>query len=116
MELPKTICMLPWISVETSPTGTARPCCLAREEILDDQGIPYDLHTTDLTTIYKSKYMQNLRQSFLQGDKPETCRQCWDEEDSGKLSKRINSRIRLKDLYDDVDWNNKEPDQLWFLD
>lgn len=116
MKLPETICMLPWISVETSPTGTARPCCLAREEILDDQGIPYDLHTTDLTSIYKSKYMQNLRQSFLQGDKPETCRQCWDEEASGKISKRINSRIRLKDLYDDVDWGNKEPDQLWFLD
>jgi len=108
--------MLPWISVETSPTGTARPCCLAKEEILDDQGMPYDLHTTDLTTIYKSKYMQNLRQRFLQGDKPETCRQCWDEEASGKVSKRINSRIRLKELYDDVDWNNIDPNQLWFLD
>ena len=67
MKLPKTICMLPWISVETSPTGTTRPCCLAREEIMDEQGTPYDLQTTDLSTIYNSKYMQNLRHSFLQG-------------------------------------------------
>lgn len=116
MKLPKTICMLPWISVETSPTGTTRPCCLAREEILDEQGTPYDLQTTDLSTIYNSKYMQNLRHSFLQGEKPNTCRQCWDEEASGKFSKRINSRIRLKDLYTEIDWHNVTPNQLWFLD
>ncbi len=44
MNLPKTICMLPWISIETSPIGTARPCCLAREEITDDNGDKFDLN------------------------------------------------------------------------
>jgi MoaA/NifB/PqqE/SkfB family radical SAM enzyme len=113
---PESICMLPWMSIETSPTGTARPCCLAREEITDEHGKKYDLNETNLEVIYRSQYMQNLRQQFRQGEKPKTCQQCWDEEAAGRTSKRINSRIRLKDLYSNVDWDNDTPDQLWFID
>ena len=116
MNLPKTICMLPWISIETSPIGTARPCCLAREEITDDNGDKFDLNKHNLETIYHSDYMQTLRKRFRNGDKPETCKLCWEEEAAGRTSKRINSRIRLKELYAQVDWENDNPNQLWFLD
>jgi MoaA/NifB/PqqE/SkfB family radical SAM enzyme len=116
MKLPDTICMLPWISIETSPIGTARPCCLARNEITDNQGKKFDLNIDNLETIYKSDFMRNLRQQFRNGEKPKTCKLCWDEEAAGRTSKRINSRIRLKELYPLIDWNNDTPDQLWFLD
>jgi MoaA/NifB/PqqE/SkfB family radical SAM enzyme len=115
-QLPATICLLPWISIETSPMGTMRPCCLAREEITDEQGIKLDLRTSTLEDAYKSKYMQQLRQQFRAGEKPSTCKLCWNEEAAGRTSKRINSRIRLKELYANVDWSNDRPDQLWFLD
>jgi MoaA/NifB/PqqE/SkfB family radical SAM enzyme len=108
--------MLPWISLETSPIGTARPCCMAHEEIRDESGTKYDLNTTDLTTIYRSKYMQDLRKEFRNGEKPATCNRCWDEEDAGRDSKRIHTRTRLKELYTQVDWANDDPDQLWFID
>jgi MoaA/NifB/PqqE/SkfB family radical SAM enzyme len=112
--------MLPWISIETSPIGTTRPCCLAKDEItyLDEQGIEqkYNLQEHTLEEIYNSRYMQLLRRDFLYGQKPDTCQRCWDEEAAGRVSKRINSRIRLKEYYDDVDWNNLNPDQLWFID
>jgi MoaA/NifB/PqqE/SkfB family radical SAM enzyme len=108
--------MLPWISIETSPMGTARPCCLARDEITDDNGVKYDLNETNLEVIYRSNYMQNLRQQFRAGEQPKTCRLCWDEEAAGRDSKRIHSRIRLKELYSQVDWSNDTPDQLWFID
>jgi organic radical activating enzyme len=108
--------MLPWISIETSPIGSARPCCLAVDEIIDDQGRKYDLNETDLQTIYNSMYMQNLRQQFRAGEKPATCTRCWQEEDAGRTSKRIYSKIRLKDLADKVDYTNDRPNQLWFVD
>jgi MoaA/NifB/PqqE/SkfB family radical SAM enzyme len=108
--------MLPWISIETSPVGTARPCCLADDEITDPSGRKYDLNETNLETIYQSEYMQNLRRQFRDGEKPQTCKRCWDEEDAGRASKRINSRVRLKELYPLVDWQNDTPDQLWFID
>lgn len=41
--------MLPWISIETSPIGTARPCCLAEDEITKPDGTKYLLkeHTLE---------------------------------------------------------------------
>lgn len=108
--------MLPWISIETSPIGTARPCCLAREEITKEDGTKFDLNKDNLETIYHSEYMQNLRRQFRAGEKPETCKLCWDEEAADRTSKRIHSRVRLKELYTQVDWMNDDPDQLWFLD
>jgi len=114
--LPEKICMLPWISIETSPIGTARPCCLAVDEITKPDGAKYSLRENTLEEIYHSEYMQNLRADFLAGNKPETCRRCWNEEAAGRTSKRINSRIRLKEYYDSVDWTNTNPDQLWFID
>ena len=116
MTLPKTICMLPWMSIETSPMGTARPCCLAEEEITDESGQKYDLNVHTLREIYSSEYMQNLRRQFRNGEKPKTCNRCWEEEAAGRTSKRINSQLRLKELYKEVDWENDTPDQLWFVD
>lgn len=110
-KLPGTVCMLPWISIEASPMGTARPCCLAREEI---PGI--DLRKNTLADAYKSEYMQTLRQQFRAGEQPATCKLCWDEEAAGRDSKRIHSQVRLKELYPQVDWMNDTPDQLWFID
>lgn len=112
----ENICMLPWVSIETSPVGTARPCCLAKDEITKPDGSPYKLTENSLTEIYQSEYMQDLRRQFRAGAKPETCKRCWDEEDAGRTSKRINSRIRLKQFYPIVEWKNDVPDQLWFID
>jgi MoaA/NifB/PqqE/SkfB family radical SAM enzyme len=118
--LPEKICILPWISIETSPIGTARPCCLAKDEItyFDELGYEhkYNLKEHTLEEIYHSRYMQILRRDFLYGQKPATCQRCWDEEAAGRTSKRMNSRIRLKEYYDNVDWNNLDPNQLWFID
>jgi MoaA/NifB/PqqE/SkfB family radical SAM enzyme len=108
--------MLPWISIETSPMGTVRPCCMAHEEITDENGKKYDLNETTLETAYHSVYMQKLRQDFRSGQRPETCNRCWDEEAAGRDSKRIHSQVRLKELYKQVDWANDNPDQLWFVD
>ena len=60
MNLPESICMLPWMSIEASPTGTARPCCLAREDIT---GI--DLRKNTIEDAYKSEYMQTMRQQMI---------------------------------------------------
>jgi MoaA/NifB/PqqE/SkfB family radical SAM enzyme len=114
--LPEKICMLPWISIETSPIGTARPCCIAVDEITKPDGTKYSLRENTLEEIYHSSYMQDLRQQFLNGNKPQTCQRCWDEEAAGRVSKRMNSRIRLKEYYDSVDWTNTNPNQLWFID
>jgi MoaA/NifB/PqqE/SkfB family radical SAM enzyme len=114
--LPKTVCILPWVSIETSPIGTVRPCCMAIDEIIDENDQKYDLNQTNLETVYQSKYMQDLRKQFRNGEKPKTCQRCWDEEDAGRASKRIHTKVRLKKWLDKVDYENDQPNQLWFLD
>ena len=120
MSLPEKICILPWVSIEASAIGTARPCCLAQDEITyhDEHGIEqkYNLKKHTLEEIYHSPYMQLLRRDFLYGHKPATCKRCWDEEAAGRISKRMNSRIKLKEYYDSVEWHNLDPNQLWFID
>jgi len=106
---------LPWISLETSPIGTVRPCCLAEEEIKDELGNKYKLITTDLATVQNSEYMQNLRKSFLNKEQPQTCRKCWNEERAGRTSKRMHTLNRLKHIVQDVTWT-EDSKKLKFLD
>lgn len=109
--------MLPWVSIETSPIGGARPCCLYREEIKNlETNSRLNLTETTLTEAYKSPYMQKLRQDFRAGIKPTNCSPCWDEEAAGRQSKRMSTFIRLPNLAKTVDWNNDSPDQLKFID
>lgn len=108
-------CILPWVSLETSPIGTVRPCCLAEEEIKDELGNKYKLISTDLRVIHNSDYMRNLRQQFLAGEKPQTCRKCWNEERSGRTSKRMHTLNRLKHIVPDAEWT-ADAKPLMFLD
>ena len=58
-------CILPWISVETTPMGTTRPCCLYTQEIPD-----IDLKKHTLQDAFLSESMNNLRKTFEDGKKP----------------------------------------------
>ena len=105
MKLPHDkFCVLPWVSLETSPIGTTRPCCLAEDEIKDEDGNKYSLMTTDLNVVHNSEYMRKLRQEFLDGKKPQTCRKCWNEERSGRTSKRMHTINRLEHIVTDTEW------------
>jgi len=109
-------CVLPWISLETSPIGTVRPCCLAEDEIIDANGNKFDLaKSVNLIDIQNSNHMRQLRNDFLNAKQPTTCRKCWAEEDAGRTSKRMHTLDRLKDMMPDTEWT-QDPKPLMFLD
>jgi MoaA/NifB/PqqE/SkfB family radical SAM enzyme len=108
-------CILPWVSLETSPIGTVRPCCLAEDELIDNNGNKFDLSTASFTGIQTSNSMQKLRQEFLDGQQPKTCRKCWREERSGRTSKRMHTLDRLKHMLPDQEWT-VDARPLMFLD
>jgi len=108
-------CVLPWISIEASPIGTVRPCCLADDELRDDAGNKFELSTADFTGIQNCNEMTNLRQQFLNKEQPRTCRRCWAEEDAGRTSKRMHTLERLKHMLPDQPWTSAAR-PLMFLD
>lgn len=116
MNLPHNhFCVLPWISLEASPIGTVRPCCLALDEITDNNGNKYRLKDSPLSDIQNSQYMTKLRQEFLDGQKPQTCRRCWQEERAGRTSKRMHTLDRLKHIGIESTWT-ADAKPLMFLD
>jgi organic radical activating enzyme len=116
MNLPHAkFCVLPWISLEASPVGTVRPCCLADHEIVDDTGQKFNLKTANLVEVQQSIHMQSLRQQFLQGQQPDTCRKCWNEEKSNRTSKRMHTLDRLRHILTNETWN-EDAKPLMFLD
>ena len=108
-------CVLPWVSLEASPIGTVRPCCLAEEEIVNDTGEKFDFNTASFAGIQNSAYMQDLRQQFLDAKQPQTCRKCWREERAGRTSKRMHTLDRLKHMIPDQPWT-ADARPLMFLD
>jgi MoaA/NifB/PqqE/SkfB family radical SAM enzyme len=116
MNLPHDkFCVLPWVSLEASPIGTVRPCCLADDEIVDNAGQKFKLGTANFQDIQNSNHMRDLRAQFLAGEKPQTCRKCWNEERAGRDSKRIHTLNRLKHMLPDQEWT-QDAKPLMFLD
>ena len=109
-------CVLPWVSLETSPVGTVRPCCLAEDELTDNAGRKFNLASASFAGIQNSHSMQSLRQQFIDGRQPQTCRKCWREERAGRTSKRMHTLDRLKHmLANQTEWT-VEAKPLMFLD
>ena len=116
MNLPhEKFCVLPWISLEASPIGTVRPCCLADDELLDDAGEKFSLLSADFGAIQNSRSMRSLREQFLAGQQPQTCRKCWSEERAGRTSKRMHTVNRLKHIVGEQTWT-EDAKPLMFLD
>ena len=108
-------CVLPWVSLETSPIGTVRPCCLADDEIRDNTGQKFKLLTSSFDEIRNSNQMQQLRKEFIDGEHPSTCRKCWAVEAAGGTSKRMHTLNRLKHMGISPDWS-EDAKPLMFLD
>ena len=89
------MCMLPWISVEVTSTGSYRPCCVYKDEI---PGLQVQAGHS-IADAQHSEYMVNLRQQFLNGEKPSGCISCWQEESvPGRSSKRKSTFAKLKNM------------------
>lgn len=91
------MCALPWMSIETTALGEFRPCCLAEESIAKPDGSLYKVANGDtIQDAFDSEYMEQLRNDFLQGNKPDTCKKCWALESAGGYSKRMISNDKFK--------------------
>ena len=120
VEVPETVCIVPWIGMEVNSLGNYRPCCLMDGFIQDENGNDLVATETTISEAFNSKWMQDFRQAFLNGEKPEACKKCWAEEDAGRMSKRINATSNPNYLSrvkkDEIDYNNLNPEEIYYMD
>ena len=107
--LKSNMCVLPWTHLEIDVNGSASPCCLYKGTIEN-----YKVYDTNLKEIQQSKFMQDLRQQFINNERPTGCENCWMEEDAGKVSKRMNSMYKMKKSL--TDWDPNSEPKLKFID
>jgi len=88
-------CVLPWVHLSAETDGTFRACCLYQGKIERDDGKTHISEGVTVGDVWNSKNMQSLRTKFLNNERPDECRYCWDLEDGGMKSKRINDLDRF---------------------
>lgn len=118
IEVPDTACIIPWIGMEVNSLGNYRPCCLMDGYIQDNNGEDFLATEVTISEAFRSDWMKDFRQQFLDGEKPEACKKCWAEEDAGRNSKRLNAKSNMEYLKDigDIDYFNIEPQEIYYMD
>ena len=91
----KNFCVLPFVNLEARTDGTIAPCCIMQ----DDAGVNL-AHGGTLKEVWEGEWLHNYRQAFLNGEKPEACNNCWNEEEAGIESKRLRENVYYRWMFD----------------
>ena len=76
------VCPMLWGGLYIDPVGEVRPCCVGP--------VAGNLHSASLQKIWNSDTMQSCRERMLQGERIPECSVCYDQEDRGVGSVRLN--------------------------
>ena len=98
-----TFCPLLWNHLNTHPDGGASFCCISKYE--NNANRPrtgdyvYNLNQDSIHSIMNSDSYKTARLQMLNGEKPDACMRCYQEEDAGVGSRReYKSRILKLDI------------------
>lgn len=93
-----TYCKLCDIGVATQNGGSVAMCNLSKTQWCDDNNQVIHLNTHTLESAWSSPTRIKIANDLKVGIKNPNCRDCWDEESAGKMSKRIESNKHFADV------------------
>lgn len=76
--------------------GTVKSCCM--QQLFKSSKL--NVLTDKFEKISSSETLEEIREAFKRGEKHSACRLCWEEEDSGKDSKRIRDNRKWTNVSD----------------
>ena len=81
----ETLCYYPWVHYFVNPQGKVGPCCTF------DENYSYgNIKNQSIKDIgHNGEKVRKLRTQLLQGQRPDVCNTCWEDESMGLKSKRI---------------------------
>lgn len=99
----KTFCPLPWIHLSSHPNGMVSLCCQSDHVNLSGfSSTKYEnylkhwtLNRDSFDDIHNSESFKSVRLAMLDGAKPKGCRKCWEREQTGSRSKRLDELDRF---------------------
>ena len=96
------ICALPWKHLATHPHGGCTLCCISdhrqgasrARNFVDDKVEWLSLNSNSIDEIMNSDFYRSVRLQMLNGQEPDACKRCYDEERAGLRSKRLEENER----------------------
>ena len=86
----KTFCPLPWNHISSNPSGGGRICCDGYEMLKNDQGKQaLWKNSKSLHSYFNSQDYKKIRLEMLKGLRPSHCFHCFNQEDHGVKSMRL---------------------------
>ena len=99
----KTFCPLPWNHISANPAGKGRVCCEGYETLKNSQGKEtLWKESTDIHTYFNSKDYREIRRQMLNGERPNHCTHCFNQEDHGVKSVRMHYIDEYKSDIDEM--------------
>ncbi len=84
----KTACIVPWSTLVLGPDGRASFCCDVPQP-LTVQGRQGSIYQDSLDDLWNAPTLVAVRTAMAAGEKPATCRVCWEREAAGGISRRL---------------------------
>jgi MoaA/NifB/PqqE/SkfB family radical SAM enzyme/SAM-dependent methyltransferase len=84
----KTACIVPWSTLAIGPDGRATFCCDIPTP-LTVNGRMGSVYRDSLDDLWNAGEVVQVRAAMARGERPETCRTCWDREAAGGISRRL---------------------------
>lgn len=112
MKLPSdSFCILPWVHLYKNMDDGVKLCCTDRGANLGS----LKTHTVD--EIRNNEEFTKLRKSFLEGEKPKRCEECWTHEKTGYKSYRQSSNGSYEELIKEIkEFKADKPLEIKYLD
>ena len=76
MNKPNNFCVLPWIHLETSANGFARPCCIYSGHYKNSDNSNVSMQENNITQAMNSYGARMIRKAFENNEKPDGCKLC----------------------------------------
>jgi hypothetical protein len=97
-----TFCVAPWFQIRNENIGNLRPCCDIHPRFSDFTGKrDFFTHDTSVSEFMDSDWMNYLRESLFNGERPRECQRCWHKEANNIKSERqiLNEKFKV-----DIGW------------
>ncbi len=103
-----SFCPVPWVNFSLDTDGSIRPCCKFKHRTNPSEyQFPLLGPEKSLEEVWNSDSMVDLRQAFLNGEKPSDCSACYEEEQAGMESLRQTFMLFRK--IPETDFTNLRP-------
>src|SRR5260370_28377292 len=93
----KTACIVPWTTLAIGPDGRATFCCDIPAPLTVD-GRMGSVYRDSLDDLWNARELVEVRAAMARGEKPESCRLCWQREAAGGASRRLLSNAAYRQM------------------